>query len=405
MYKKLLAFVIVLLFIGMSVVSSASNKIEGVYDFSTIKKKSASFSNDTICYAVEYNPYPSGCRFIWFDPDDPSTFYHIRAWWPGTIFPQGATFVKGEYWLCDITGYICKVDLITGECEEVGNSGTGELVGLSYHAKTNKLYGMSTDALYTINMDNGSATLVGHMGNPGIMIALDCDLDGIMYAYELDSVSGDVYTLDLETGKATKLGESGVSLNYEQDMAYYEGYDETMYACVFNTNSNQGELHWINLETGRFTYIDTLYNGNQLTSLAIPWGMCYRPPDAPVIDGCKNGNAGVEYEYEFSLFDINYHSMYLRVDWGNGTFGLWQGPYDCNSTVKINQTWSQQGTYTIRAQAKDIYGGESDWGTLDVTMPKNKILHYSFILRFLERFPLLQSLLDNLGRILCLRSY
>lgn len=96
-----------------------------------------------------------------------------------------------------------------------------------------------------------------------------------------------------------------------------------------------------------------------------------RPPRAPKINGSTHGKVGVEYEYNFLLSDLDDDLMYLRVDWGNGTSGPWQGLYESDTTVKLNHTWDQKGTYTIRAQAKDIYGAESDWGTLKVTMPKN----------------------------------
>jgi hypothetical protein len=97
-----------------------------------------------------------------------------------------------------------------------------------------------------------------------------------------------------------------------------------------------------------------------------------RPPNAPIITGKTNGKVGVEYQYNFTLSDPDNDAMYLRVDWGNGTSSPWQGPYDSGKTVKLNHIWSQKGTYTIRAQAKDIYGVESDWGTLTVKMPKNQ---------------------------------
>jgi hypothetical protein len=39
--------------------------------------------------------------------------------------------------------------------------------------------------------------------------------------------------------------------------------------------------------------------------------------------------------------------------------------------VQANAThsWSTKGTFTIKVKAKDIYGLESDWATLTVTMP------------------------------------
>jgi hypothetical protein len=110
-------------------------------------------------------------------------------------------------------------------------------------------------------------------------------------------------------------------------------------------------------------------------------------PNPTVIDGPKSGKIGVEYEYNFSLSDSDNDLMYLRVDWGNGTPGPWQGPYESDTTVRLNHSWNQKGNFTIRAQVKDIYGAESDWGTFEVTMPRNRVSYSSLFFRFLERFP------------------
>jgi hypothetical protein len=54
-------------------------------------------------------------------------------------------------------------------------------------------------------------------------------------------------------------------------MAY--GWDEeTMYATVFNYGTFAGELHWVNLETGKFTFIARLKGGAQTTCFAILGG-------------------------------------------------------------------------------------------------------------------------------------
>ena len=103
---------------------------------------------------------------------------------------------------------------------------------------------------------------------------------------------------------------------------------------------------------------------------------------------------GVEYQYNFSLSDPDDDSMYLRVDWENGTPGPWQGPYDSDTTVRLGHTWNEKGTFTIKAKAKDVMGEESPWSELVVTMPRNKATYNSLFLRFLERFPLLERLLN-----------
>lgn len=114
--------------------------------------------------------------------------------------------------------------------------------------------------------------------------------------------------------------------------------------------------------------------------------------DIPI---CK---AGVAYYYNFTINDIDGDPMYLWVDWDDGTQGPYTGPYE-SGIVNLGHNWSEEGDYTIRAKVKDVYGNESEWGTLEVTMPRTHISIFSRIIQFLQhliqRFPMLE-------RILCL---
>jgi hypothetical protein len=124
-----------------------------------------------------------------------------------------------------------------------------------------------------------------------------------------------------------------------------------------------------------------------------------KPPSPPIIAGPIQGKVGVKCEYNFSLSDPNGDSMYLRVDWGNGTSGPWQGPFDSDTTVRLNHSWNQEGNFTIGAQAKDIYGAEGDWGTLSVTMPLNLQISQSFSQQINQQSSN-QLLLKTLQRVL-----
>jgi len=95
-----------------------------------------------------------------------------------------------------------------------------------------------------------------------------------------------------------------------------------------------------------------------------------QPPEAPTITGKTNGKAGTEYEYKFKATDPDGDNVKYYIDWGDGT-EEWTTFHASGEEVTIGHTWTEQGTYTIRAKAKDVYGAESDWGTLKVTMPKN----------------------------------
>ena len=97
------------------------------------------------------------------------------------------------------------------------------------------------------------------------------------------------------------------------------------------------------------------------------------PPDPPIVDGPTNGNAGTEYNYTFVSSDPDGDDIAnYNVDWGDDNTEVVEGPFASGEEIIGSHTWSEKGTYTIRAKATDVYGAESEWGTLSVTMPKNQ---------------------------------
>ena len=121
------------------------------------------------------------------------------------------------------------------------------------------------------------------------------------------------------------------------------------------------------------------------------------PPDAPTITGEINGKKGVEYDYTFAANEPDGDDVYLWIIWGDGCPALeWIGPYESNEDVIVSHIFTSEGTFTISAQAKDVYDAEGDWGELDVTMPRNKIVYrpfLNFLKIHLNMFPILRNLL------------
>jgi len=97
------------------------------------------------------------------------------------------------------------------------------------------------------------------------------------------------------------------------------------------------------------------------------------PPDPPTITGPLSGTAGEEYEYTFTATDPDGDDVFYYIDWGDDVFEEWIGPYTSGEEIDVTHIWDEQGTYEIKAKAKDIYGAESEWGELEVTMPVNQI--------------------------------
>ena len=121
------------------------------------------------------------------------------------------------------------------------------------------------------------------------------------------------------------------------------------------------------------------------------------PPNAPIINGETKGKAGIEYEYTFLSIDPEGDDINYIIDWCSCGDTITIGPYLSGEEAKATYIWDEQGTYIIKAKAKDIHGAESDWATLEVSVPKNKAINTPF-LSFLENhpylFPLLRQLLE-----------
>ena len=86
--------------------------------------------------------------------------------------------------------------------------------------------------------------------------------------------------------------------------------------------------------------------------------------------------------------------IYYFVDWGDNTNSQWKGSYKSGKEITLYHIWFEQGNYKIKVISKDTDGAESDWTELPVNMPRNKATISSLFLRFLERFPLLEHLLN-----------
>lgn len=123
-------------------------------------------------------------------------------------------------------------------------------------------------------------------------------------------------------------------------------------------------------------------------------------PYAPEISGPPSGKPGTSYEFTIVTTDPEEDNVCYNIDWGDGNTE-WTGFYASGEEVTVTHTWSSQGTYKIKAKAKDVYGAESEWSDyFEVTMPRYRIINRPF-LQFLQNhlnlFPILQILLQRFG--------
>ncbi len=150
------------------------------------------------------------------------------------------------------------------------------------------------------------------------------------------------------------------------------------------TSNEQNPLHTYDNE-GNFTVILTVIDQEEIIIRDSTWAQIFEinnPPSTPEIDGPDKGKPGIKYEYTFVSNDIDNDYLSYNIDWGDGIEEA-IGVFPSGSKANASHNWTKEGSFTIRAQAEDSHGEQSDWGTLKVTIPRVKIRHNKAIIQFL----------------------
>jgi len=116
------------------------------------------------------------------------------------------------------------------------------------------------------------------------------------------------------------------------------------------------------------------------------------PPATPNIVGPPSGQVGQEYNYTFTTTDSDGDQVYYYIEWGDGDIEDWVGPHDSGEVATYAHTWTEEGTFIIKAKAKDIYDYESQFETFEVTMTKSR----SLINILNQRFPRIYRFFQHL---------
>jgi hypothetical protein len=205
--------------------------------------------------------------------------------------------------------------------------------------------------------------------------------------------------------------DEGYSVQQTLDGGYFitglytdtENFDPDVYVIKTDVSGNEEWTHIVDngdtedvgyygIETSEDEYIVTGYTGFYIEEIMDVWVIKFgdstnQAPDAPDIDGPTSGEAGTEYDYTFVATDSDGDDLYYYIDWGDTWAESWIGPYSSGEEVIVSHTYHEEGTYIIKAKVKDTSEVESEWGTLEVNIPRTKNIYNSFIQVLLEKFP------------------
>jgi len=165
-------------------------------------------------------------------------------------------------------------------------------------------------------------------------------------------------------------------------------------------NTSSGDPHPTHNygNAGNYTVILTVTDSEDDTASDNTWAYINAPPNTTVIYGPNSGKPGTPLTYTFTSIDPDGDDIaeYI-INWGDGPNETITGPFISGTPQTKSHTWDSQGKYTIKAKARDVYDAESDWATLEVSMPKNKAINIPLLLQKLfQRFPFFEKILNQI---------
>jgi YVTN family beta-propeller protein len=94
-----------------------------------------------------------------------------------------------------------------------------------------------------------------------------------------------------------------------------------------------------------------------------------RPAIPLPVNGPSNGYEGRSYNFSTATNDTDGDSISYQFDWGDGDTTDWSEFIPRDSSITMTKAWSTQGTFLIKARAKDQKNALTDWSethTIDI---------------------------------------
>ena len=124
--------------------------------------------------------------------------------------------------------------------------------------------------------------------------------------------------------------------------------EKTMYGYGAKGETKKRTLHQDDIDGIRYIYPQS---ANQ-------------PPNTPSAPtGPSIGDPGVSYSFTATTTDPDADQVAFKFDWGDGSQSGWSSYVNSGGSATISHSWSGQGTYAVRAKAKDANGAESGWSS------------------------------------------
>lgn len=142
---------------------------------------------------------------------------------------------------------------------------------------------------------------------------------------------------------------------------------------------------------------------NKKSEWSIPLNIEISPnqaPNAPTITGPNKGTIKKLISFKVTAIDPEDHDIYYSINWGDGNYMPYDGPYFSGEEVTFSHAWNEPDDYSISVKAKDIFEGESPQTSFKIKISKNRASINPGIFQLLEK--LLYRSFSLIGLIIAL---
>ncbi len=207
--------------------------------------------------------------------------------------------------------------------------------------------------------------------------------------YKEEDCIAEILTCEIPNGAFACILNARYGLGSEDTLESPSGaYDESFFRQVFENNILElGRANHFAKEDHIFEIDENgmrwcFYQTNLFGDPALRINTANSAPSTPIIEGKQKVKSGENQEFYCTAIDEEGNMVYYFVDWDDGKQSSWLGPFESGDEITINHTWEKRGSYQVKVKAKDEYGKEGDWGSLSLSVPKNK----SFLQLFFNGF-------------------
>lgn len=183
----------------------------------------------------------------------------LCAW--AAIACSGPAFAGDQIWVSDTAGAIGKIDVVTRLVTVVGNTGLS-LQDIAFNP-SGELFGITASALYQLDVSTGAPTFIGSLG--ASLTSLVFAADGTLYGSNTA-----LYSINPDTATTTLIGNGGTSYGSSGDLAFVGGRLLLTAPTPAATGDRLVELSTV---TGAGTVVGVLGTGIFARGLASPDGV------------------------------------------------------------------------------------------------------------------------------------